>query len=65
VYDTLTDLKRRHIVSSSFIDHVIEAHRAGHAGYYGYVIWDLVMLESWFSHHVDGTAIAHSVAAQS
>jgi asparagine synthase (glutamine-hydrolysing) len=48
VYGSLTDLKRRAIVKESFLDQLIKEHRDGHASYYGYVIWDLVMLEEWF-----------------
>ena len=48
VYGSLTDLKQRAIIRSSFLDQLIEEHRGGHAGYYGSVIWDLVILEEWF-----------------
>jgi asparagine synthase (glutamine-hydrolysing) len=50
VYGSLSDLKKRAIVRATFIDQLIDEHRSGHAGYYGYVIWDLVMLEEWFKH---------------
>ncbi len=50
VYDSLSDLKQRSIVRSAFIDRLIEEHRRGDAGYYGYVIWDLVILEEWLKH---------------
>jgi asparagine synthase (glutamine-hydrolysing) len=48
VYGSLTDLKCRRIVRPDFIDQLIRDHRHGDAGYYGYVIWDLVILEEWF-----------------
>jgi asparagine synthase (glutamine-hydrolysing) len=53
VYATLSDVKKREIVSPSFIDRIIGEHRGGHANYYGYMIWDLVMMEMWFKHHLD------------
>ncbi len=56
VYGSLSDLKKRAIVRSSFIDQLIEGHRSGHAGYYGYVIWDLVILEEWFKHQATRAA---------
>lgn len=61
VYGSLTDLKQRAIVRSSFIDKLIEDHRLGHASYYGYVIWDLVILEEWFKHQATrADTIAHT-----
>lgn len=50
IYSSLSDLKLRRIVKPSFIDRLIDEHRAGHPGYYGYVIWDLVILEEWLKH---------------
>jgi asparagine synthase (glutamine-hydrolysing) len=50
VYGSLSDLKRRSIVKASFIDQIIEDHRHGNAGYFGYAIWDLVILEQWMKH---------------
>ena len=58
VFDSLTSLKSRDIVTPSFIDSLIDAHRGGDAGYFGYVIWDLLMLELWIQHHCpDATLI--------
>jgi asparagine synthase (glutamine-hydrolysing) len=47
VYGALESLRERNIVSRTFIDRVLTDHRSGHAGYYGYAIWDCVMLEKW------------------
>ena len=52
VYGSLDGLRERGIFDSAFISRVAEEHRDGHASYYGYAIWDLVMLEQWFRHHV-------------
>ncbi len=47
VYGNLESLRPRGIVSRAFIDRVVSEHRSGHASYYGYAIWDMVMLEEW------------------
>jgi asparagine synthase (glutamine-hydrolysing) len=46
-YDSLSSLKGRGYVRSDFIDGAIRLHREGHAGYYGELIWVLMMLELW------------------
>jgi asparagine synthase (glutamine-hydrolysing) len=51
VYGSLSDLKARGVVRAGFLDELIEAHRAGHPGYFGYIIWDLVILEEWLKHN--------------
>jgi asparagine synthase (glutamine-hydrolysing) len=48
-FGAMSDLKKRGIIRPAFIDRLIEEHRCGHPGYYGYVIWDLVMLERWLT----------------
>jgi asparagine synthase (glutamine-hydrolysing) len=53
IYSLLSDLKKRRIVSARFLTELVDDHRAGHASYYGYAIWDLAMLEAWLCHHVD------------
>lgn len=52
-YDSLTRLKGRQYFQAEFIDHAIELHRTGHAGYYGELVWILMMLELWFEHRAD------------
>ena len=55
-FGALRDLKQRNIVKATFIEQLIEDHVSGHPGYYGYVIWDLVLLEQWLkSHSIDIT----------
>ena len=51
VLESLDALKSRRIIRSDFLDEVMREHQAGHASYYGYVIYDLVMLEQWLSTH--------------
>jgi asparagine synthase (glutamine-hydrolysing) len=48
VRDSLHDLKSRQLVRPEFLDEVVQTHLTEHAGYYGTMIWVLVMLEQWF-----------------
>jgi len=50
VYGSLESLRARRVINSVFIDRVIDEHRSGHASYYGYAIWDMVMIEQWWRH---------------
>lgn len=43
----LTALKQRHIIQPAFIDDAFTTYRNGHAGYYGELIWIMVVLELW------------------
>ncbi|MDC0601601.1 asparagine synthase-related protein [Aliiglaciecola sp.] len=45
--EALEKFKQRGIVSNSLIDQAIEAHKSVHAGYYGELIWIMVVLELW------------------
>ncbi len=49
--DSLTDLKQRRIVRAEFIDELTSMHVRTHAGYYGTMVWVLMMLEQWFRQH--------------
>jgi asparagine synthase (glutamine-hydrolysing) len=54
--DNLMALRARGIVRPEFIDRLLADHLAAHAGYYGTMVWVLMMLELWFQHQVrDGT----------
>jgi asparagine synthase (glutamine-hydrolysing) len=44
---TLTALKSRQIVKPAFIDEALQIYRSGHLGYYGELIWIMVVLELW------------------
>jgi asparagine synthase (glutamine-hydrolysing) len=46
--DSLATLRTRGIVRGEFIDRLLGDHLAAHAGYYGTMIWILMMLELWF-----------------
>jgi asparagine synthase (glutamine-hydrolysing) len=52
-YDTLTALKRRHIIRATFIERLMHGHRDEHPSFYGGHIWVLVMLEQWLQAHAD------------
>lgn len=51
IFSYLTDLKKRQLIRPDFIEDLIVQHRTGHASYYGYVLWDLAMLEAWMGCH--------------
>jgi asparagine synthase (glutamine-hydrolysing) len=44
-------LRQRGIVRPAYIDWVRESHAGQHAGYYGVMLWVLVMLEQWLARH--------------
>ncbi|MEL7187119.1 MAG: asparagine synthase C-terminal domain-containing protein, partial [Pseudomonadota bacterium] len=60
IYTNLSGLKKRQIVRTDFIDNVVQAHHAGHASYYGYILWDLAMLEAWLACHEDSASIGNT-----
>jgi asparagine synthase (glutamine-hydrolysing) len=49
--ESLSDLKRRHIIRPEFVDQLTGVHVKSHADYYGTMVWILMMLEQWLSHH--------------
>ena len=50
-YGSLDSLEKRGIFQPAFLRSVAAEHKQGHSGYYGYAIWDLLMLEQWLRHH--------------
>jgi asparagine synthase (glutamine-hydrolysing) len=52
--DSLATLRARGIVRGEFIDRLLGEHLAAHAGYYGTMVWVLMMLELWFQHRARG-----------
>ena len=44
---TLAALKTRQIIRPEFIDEALQIYRSGHLGYYGELIWIMVVLELW------------------
>ena len=55
VQDVLHDscTRQRGYFRSSFFDRLMGLHRAGHAGFYGEVLWYVVALELWQRGHVE------------
>lgn len=51
--DSLGSLKKRGIFRPEFIDEITRLHAENHSGYYGTLIWVMVMLEQWFAQHHD------------
>lgn len=49
--DSLSSLKTRGIIRPEFIDRLTNQHLSSHAGYYGTMVWVLMMLEQWFAQH--------------
>ncbi len=49
--ECLAGLGGRGVVRPQFLAEILELHRTGHAGYYGVMIWTLMMLELWFRAH--------------
>ncbi len=47
-YDSINSLKKRPYFNAAFLDHAVKMHQSIHAGYYGELIWVLMMLELWF-----------------
>jgi asparagine synthase (glutamine-hydrolysing) len=48
--DSLQSLAGRGIVQPKFIDALLKVHLPAHPGYYGEMVWILMMLEQWFRH---------------
>ena len=51
--DSLSDIKRRGIVRPEFVDDLLGTHLPSHPGFYGTMVWLLIMLEQWHKYHVD------------
>jgi asparagine synthase (glutamine-hydrolysing) len=47
IYASLRRLRAYGILRPEFLDGIVREHRDGHPSIHGYVIWDLVMLETW------------------
>ncbi len=47
ILSALDSLDHRGLFADGFLDGIVRDQLSGHASYYGYVIWDLAMLECW------------------
>lgn len=58
--DSLDSLATRGIVRPAFIRELLERHLPAHPGYYGEMVWILMMLEQWLQAHAGrSTRIGH------
>ncbi len=46
-YGSLDSMEKRGIFLPAFLNKVANEHKQGHPGYYGYAIWDVLMLQQW------------------
>lgn len=53
--DALHALAGRGIVRSRFIDELLSTHLPSHPGYYGEMVWILMMFELWLEAHTEST----------
>jgi len=49
--DSLGSLTSRGLVRSDFVKRLLDAHLPAHPGYYGEMVWILMMLEQWLRAH--------------
>lgn len=53
----LTSFKKRNIVKQSLIEQALEAHNSVHTGYFGELIWIMVVLELWLQKEEPGFSV--------
>lgn len=49
--NALQSFKQRNILQPAFIEQVIDTYEKGHSGYYGELVWIIVVLELWLQQH--------------
>ena len=49
--DSLRSLTGRGLVRPAFVDQLLTTHLPAHPGYYGEMVWILMMLEQWLRGH--------------
>jgi asparagine synthase (glutamine-hydrolysing) len=49
--DSLNQLADRGVIRRDFIEELLERHLPTHPGYYGEMVWILMMLEQWLQAH--------------
>ncbi len=50
-YDSIQSLKQQPYFNPQFLDQAIQMHREGTAGYYGELVWILMILQLWIETH--------------
>jgi len=56
--DSLGSLSTRGFVRPEFIRNLLDVRLKEHPGYYGEMVWILMMLEQWLQHHAPGYRLA-------
>ena len=51
VNDSLADFGRRGIIKASYLSELVRLQHSSHAGYYGVMVWVVMMLEQWLRAH--------------
>ena len=46
---SLRSFKKRGYVRPAYVDRLLQHHESSHAGYYGVMIWIVMMLEEWLA----------------
>jgi len=49
--DSLNNLAQRGVVRADFVHNLLTKHLPAHPGYFGEMVWILMMLEQWLRHH--------------
>lgn len=49
--ECFTGMRQREIFRADYLDDLLRRHRTEHAGYYGTMIWQIVVLEKWLAAH--------------
>ncbi len=57
--DALASLRKRGIFNPRFLDGLLGSQLHEHPGYYGTMVWVLMMLELWFQHHQGAPGSRH------
>lgn len=60
--DALNRLASRGLIRAQLVDDLFSSHLAEHAGYYGEMVWILMMLEHWLAAHAPGFALVANSA---
>ena len=50
-HESLRAFRGRGIIRAEYLDELDRLHKAGHASYYGVMIWVIMMLEQWLQQH--------------
>jgi len=56
--ESLMAFKSRGYLRGAYINHLLQQHESSHAGYYGVMIWIVMMLEQWLKAHEASAAFS-------